>query len=49
MSDSARLILRGGRVIDPASGTDAQLDVHIEGGRIIGLGAAPAAWHLDAR
>ncbi|MFP5465576.1 MAG: amidohydrolase family protein [Gammaproteobacteria bacterium] len=41
MSDSTRLILRGGRVIDPASGTDAQLDVHIEGGRIIGLGAAP--------
>ena len=31
MSDSTRLILRGGRVIDPASGTDAQLDVHIEG------------------
>ncbi len=41
MPDNARLTLRGGRVIDPASGTDAQLDVHIEGGRIIGLGAAP--------
>jgi len=41
MSDHARLTLRGGRVLDPASGTDALLDVHIEGGRIIGLGAAP--------
>ncbi len=41
MPETTRLTLRGGRVIDPASGTDAQLDVHIEGGRIIGLGAAP--------
>lgn len=41
MSETTRLTLRGGRLIDPASGTDAQLDVHIEGGRIIGLGAAP--------
>lgn len=41
MPDSTRLTLRGGRVLDPASGTDALLDVHIEGGRIIGLGAAP--------
>ncbi len=45
MPDSARLTLRGGRVIDPASGTDAQLDVHIAGGRIIGLGAAPDGAH----
>lgn len=41
MPDSTRLTLRGGRVLDPASGTDARLDVHIEGGRIIGLGTAP--------
>lgn len=41
MPETTRLTLHGGRVIDPASGTDAQLDVHIEGGRIIGLGAAP--------
>lgn len=41
MLDSTRLTLRGGRVIDPASGTDTLLDVHIESGRIIGLGAAP--------
>lgn len=41
MPDRTRLTLHGGRVLDPASGTDGLLDVHIEGGRIIGLGAAP--------
>lgn len=41
MPEHARLTLRGGRVIDPAGGVDAVLDVHIDGGRIIGLGAAP--------
>lgn len=41
MAEHARLTLRGGRVIDPAGNVDAVLDVHIDGGRIIGLGAAP--------
>lgn len=34
----ADLILRGGRVIDPASGTDAVLDVAVAGGRILRVG-----------
>lgn len=29
-----RLLIRGGRVLDPASGTDAELDVMVEDGRI---------------
>lgn len=41
MPENNRLTLRGGRVIDPAGGVDAVLDVHVDGGRIIGLGAAP--------
>ncbi len=38
-----RLLLRGGRVVDPASGTDARLDVLVEDGRIAAVGALPAA------
>ncbi len=34
-----RILLRGGRVLDPASGTDAVLDVLIEGERIVEVGA----------
>ena len=41
MPETTRLTLSGGRVIDPAGDIDAVLDVHIDGGRIIGLGAAP--------
>lgn len=36
------LLLVGGRVIDPASGTDAQMDVAIDGGRIAAVGPALA-------
>ena len=28
----ARLLLRGGRLIDPASGTDAPCDILVDGG-----------------
>lgn len=41
MAEHTRVTLRGGRVLDPAGRLDAVLDVHIDGGRIIGLGAAP--------
>lgn len=41
MPDNTRLTLRGGRVIDAAGKVDAALDVHIDSGRIIGLGDAP--------
>ena len=34
------MVLKGGRVIDPASGTDAILDIAIGGGTIAAVGAA---------
>lgn len=34
-----RLLIEGGRLIDPASGTDGELDLLVEGGRVAGLGA----------
>ncbi|MCX7693652.1 dihydroorotase [Tepidimonas taiwanensis] len=37
-----KLLIRQGRVIDPASGTDRVADVAIAAGRIIGIGAVPA-------
>jgi dihydroorotase len=33
------LVLKGGRVIDPASGTDAVLDIAVAGGKIAAVGA----------
>jgi dihydroorotase len=53
MTDSTDLILRGGRVIDPASGTDAILDVLVRDGRIAAVGPdlamGAAARVVDAR
>jgi dihydroorotase len=46
-----RLLVRGGRVVDPASGTDGDLDVLLEGGRIAAVGprlAAAADATIDA-
>jgi dihydroorotase len=45
-----KLILTGGRVVDPASGLDDQRDVLIEDGRIVDLAAPGAAgpWAEDA-
>ena len=44
MGEIADLLLKGGRVIDPAQGTDAVMDVAIVDGRIAGLGEdLPAA------
>ena len=37
-----KLLIKNGRVIDPASGFDAKADVAIAGGRILSIGAAPA-------
>src|ERR1700737_4312652 len=34
----SKLVIKNGRVIDPASGLDAVRDVAIEGGRFLGLG-----------
>ncbi len=47
------ILIHGGRVIDPASGTDASLDVAIKNGRIAAIGAklsrADADETIDAR
>jgi len=34
----------GARVIDPASGLDKVTDLHLDGGRIAAIGAAPAGF-----
>ena len=44
---SPRIRIQGGRVIDPALGIDAWLDVHIAEGRIAGLGAQPEGFEAD--
>ncbi len=41
------LSILGARVIDPASGLDQSLDLHIESGKIAALGAAPAGFKAD--
>ena len=38
-----KLLIRNGRVVDPASGRDQSADIAIAGGRIVGIGA-PGAW-----
>jgi dihydroorotase len=40
-----KIVIRNGRVIDPASGLDAVRDICIAAGRIVALGAAPADFH----
>jgi dihydroorotase len=48
-----KLLIRGGRVVDPASGRDELADVAIEAGRIAAIGRAPegfaGAQAIDAR
>jgi dihydroorotase len=46
-----RIVVRGGRVLDPASHFDQRADVVIEGGRIVSIGAAENAGGtvIDAR
>ena len=42
-----KLLIRNGRVIDPASGRDAVGDVAIDGGRIVALGSIEAGFAAD--
>ncbi len=42
-----RLQIKNGRVIDPASNTDAQQDLFIADGKIAAMGAAPAGFVAD--
>lgn len=52
MAEPDSLSIRAGRLIDPANGVDAQLDLHIADGRILAVGPAPAGFEptriLDA-
>ncbi len=43
-----RLHIRGGRVIDPAAGMDAVADLYIAGGKVAGIGAAPAGFVAES-
>ena len=43
MAESGEILIRGGRVIDPASGRDEVADVLIRGGKIVGVGRLKGA------
>ena len=53
MARGHTISIRNGRLIDPASGTDAEADLHIADGRILAVGPAPGGFipdrTLDAR
>ena len=44
-----KLSILGARVIDPASGLDRISDLHIDAGRIVALGSAPAGFEAEQR
>jgi dihydroorotase len=48
MAEAARLSIRGGRVVDPANQIDALADLHLERGRVLALGAAPAGFVAES-
>lgn len=41
------LLIKGGRVIDPANGIDAVQDVYLDNGKISALGAAPQGFNAE--
>ena len=42
-----KILIKNGRVIDPASGLDAVRDVFVAAGHIVGVGQAPADFHAN--
>ncbi len=42
-----KLHIKNGRVIDPASNTDAQQDLYIADGKIAGIGKAPDGFSAE--
>jgi dihydroorotase len=42
-----KIHIKGGRLVDPATGTDALRDVFVAAGKIQALGAAPAGFHAN--
>ncbi len=53
MARGPKISIRNGRLIDPASDTDREADLHLADGRVLAVGAAPAGFQpdrtLDAR
>ena len=53
MANGMKLSIRNGRLIDPASGTDREADLHLGDGQVLAIGAAPSGFQpdrtLDAR
>ncbi len=47
MAESEYISIRGGRLIDPANGIDAFLDLHIAQGEVVAVGPAPAGFSPD--
>jgi dihydroorotase len=47
MADSEHISIRGGRLIDPANGIDAFLDLHIANGEVVAVGQSPAGFAPD--
>ena len=43
----APILLKGGRVVDPASGLDSTADVLLQNGRIAGLETTPGQLHIQ--
>ncbi len=42
-----KILIRGGRIVDPASGRDGEGDVAIDDGRIVGVGRIPAGFEAE--
>lgn len=42
-----KIHIQGGRLIDPAANVDAQQDLYIAAGKIVGVGSAPADFHAN--
>ncbi len=42
-----KIHIKNGRLIDPKNGIDAEQDIYIAAGRIVGLGQAPADFHAN--
>ena len=42
-----KIQIKGGRVVDPGSGTDKVQDVFVAAGKIVALGAEPGGFHAN--
>ena len=42
-----KIEIRNGRLIDPASGLDAQASLFLAAGKVAGIGEAPEGWHAN--